>query len=398
MLLLSIFLSFLPLFLASEYSSCIKYETYITTIYKMAPLDFSDSWFSNSFRFSPKKMTKVSLRPRRIPGCCDSGYQFKGWPSFSCQPICYVGCPLNAFCSEPNQCQCNIGYYKSADGSQCISLETLFSEKYIKTTTDLVIETTSPKIPCDGSCLSNEVCSDDVCVCQNGYHRLNDRCVPKCDNGCQNADCTLPNNCTCWPEYEQTNVTSCHLKCTELSCTFGTCNANGICICAEGFINNGSNCVWAADDVFSEADDCDCWSKFMWQTNVTENRCIHSCEDSRELTADCIPVHDCEFYEGYTICQKQMYKCIDTPSTLPSLSSTTTTTVIRYMSDKVTKNDKRSETSSTQMTFVIVGFLALILVTGLISLMWKIRRNNWINQLWNYNTMESETIHQEEQI
>ncbi|XP_055913818.1 uncharacterized protein LOC129947320 [Eupeodes corollae] len=378
-----------PITTALQISSCVIYETYITTQYRFTPLEFSDSWFSHSLHVSPRKISKVGIRSKRLYGCCDLGYTYVGFPSYSCRPVCYGGCQMDAHCTAPSQCTCDHGYYKDPDSGHCLSNETLSSGKLLETSTTgavLTGTTSTTKIPCNGSCPLNEICSqpNDICICANGFQRATDTsnstCVPKCDDECQNADCTAPNTCTCWPHYEKTNDSStCHLKCTEISCTFGECNENGVCICAEGFYNNGTNCLWAGDDIFSEPDYCKCWSRFIWQKNLTESRCLNSCEDD-DISSDCIPFKECEFYEGYTICHAQMYKCND-------LSSDSSSTTIPEIAEEV-KADIASSKTSTVVILSILGLTSLLLVVVASLWTWNNRRN-WLNRLWNYNPMDN---------
>lgn len=169
-------------------------------------------------------------------GICDAG-----WDGPSCdEPQCAEECGPNAFCANPNQCECNYGLA----GEDC-DIPSCLGEGSI-------------------SCGDHGTCGDDgLCVCEGdfvGYmcdlmHQdptpcangtvINSTCV--CSNGWTGADCSQPVSCVNGTVVNSTCVcsqgwtgSSCSVPaCTGLCGLYGVCGAQtGVCTCDDGWVGH----------------------------------------------------------------------------------------------------------------------------------------------------------------
>ncbi|XP_017769415.1 PREDICTED: von Willebrand factor D and EGF domain-containing protein-like [Nicrophorus vespilloides] len=74
-------------------------------------------------------------------------------------------------------------------------------------------------------------------ICCSGYQLLNHSaffCVPVCDNGCENGNCTAPNVCECKKGYIKDPSGQCVPTC-PIGCLNGVCSVSKVCSCNTGY-------------------------------------------------------------------------------------------------------------------------------------------------------------------
>nr|CAD7409751.1 unnamed protein product [Timema poppensis] len=109
------------------------------------------------------------FRPRIVPKCC-KGYELNA--STKCVPQCFGGC-AHGRCVAPEMCRCSQGYTKDASGHYCVPTCDEMGECHF------------------GACMGSQ------CVCFQGYANKGKICVPTCEGGCHNGNCTEPQQCVC---------------------------------------------------------------------------------------------------------------------------------------------------------------------------------------------------------
>nr|XP_012228105.1 PREDICTED: fibrillin-1-like [Linepithema humile] len=167
-----------------------------------------------------------------------------------CKPICLTAC-VNAFCSAPSTCTCNIGYDKSDNNptvckpicshncvnSFCSAPETCTcNEGYKHSSSDNICDPF-----CKTDCINGHCSAPDKCTCNFGYRPTDGNytniCEPICNPSCKNGICVQPDVCNCDLGYRQsthsTNVCDpvCHSTCE----TNGICEAPDLCVCKNGY-------------------------------------------------------------------------------------------------------------------------------------------------------------------
>lgn len=145
-----------------------------------------------------------------------------------CKAVCTNGCPVNAECLAPEQCQCKVGYQM-----KLTSWRTPFCEPI-----------------CEQQCPTFSKCeAPNNCECENGYelkyHNDTDsngllKCDPICQTACHHGHCHAPDLCICDEGYLMDDHNRCQPICSK-PCLFGSCVAPEICKCFEGYRLTGED-------------------------------------------------------------------------------------------------------------------------------------------------------------
>ncbi|XP_037825952.1 von Willebrand factor D and EGF domain-containing protein [Lucilia sericata] len=183
-----------------------------------------------------------------------------------CVPTCPLGCP-NGECYLNGTCVCNKGYQLDATKKYC-----------------------EPN--CTLGCGRNEVCdAPDTCVCAEGYakalHSPNAAqmgCQPVCIPDCGFGHCVGPNQCECFPGYQQrVNSSICESNC-YLRCENGFCANRTGCICQDGYkydVNTTSCLPDCGDDcengICTAPGFCRCFNGYQRNGSKCEAICEHGC-------------------------------------------------------------------------------------------------------------------------
>nr|CAD7259586.1 unnamed protein product [Timema shepardi] len=206
---------------------------------------------------------KKVFRPRIVPKCC-KGYELNA--STKCVPQCFGGC-THGRCVAPEMCRCSQGYTKDASGHYCVPTCDAMSECHF------------------GACMGSE------CVCFQGYTNKGKICVPTCEGGCHNGNCTEPQQCVCnkgtsWWEVPTSTWKECgkpfkgylmdpNGKCMPVckdGCVNATCIRPNYCSCNDGFEKKGG----------------------LQSSNVCVPECDYACEHG-----DCTNPNFCSCHQGY---------------------------------------------------------------------------------------------------
>lgn len=76
-------------------------------------------------------------------------------------------------------------------------------------------------------------------------------CRPVCSQGCENAICSAPEQCTCLPGYVRSpDPTKCKSPC-DPKCVHGTC-VDGTCTCVDGWV--GADCAVSLFDAIAKVE------------------------------------------------------------------------------------------------------------------------------------------------
>lgn len=157
-------------------------------------------------------------------------------------------------------------------------------------------------VPC-----SNGICTDlrpEVCICSSNYHA--------------NADGICIKN-ECDPATHKSN-----------ECLNGTCTANGVCLCDEGFIKNDTNLK--CDPVCKSCDNGTCIAPNKclcnegFKSSIIETNCQPKCSDEC-LNEICVSPDHCLCNEGYEILNSSVCapicseKCVNSVCTSPNVCS-----------------------------------------------------------------------------
>ncbi|XP_057322611.1 prion-like-(Q/N-rich) domain-bearing protein 25 [Microplitis mediator] len=194
-----------------------------------------------------------------------------------CVPI------LNGFCWHDNEC--------FPDNSICIDNKCQCITGFTSESNDKC----APTVPLWQQCNTSQQCNDltnhsmcsstiKLCVCQDNYYSLGNRCIPLLNGSCSDTDiCTIHNSecidgkCQCKPKFLFNDLeckpTLLNERCvTDQDCTllkYSKCSAENECICDNNYIKlNETSCGSLLEGLCSTDEQCT-----VANSTCTDNKC-----------------------------------------------------------------------------------------------------------------------------
>ncbi|XP_059056825.1 epidermal growth factor-like protein [Achroia grisella] len=245
-----------------------------------------------------------------------------------------------------------------------------------------------PAVPCNGLCVNSKCGDNDVCECNSGHRRVNEthcapecpthfvndpytlkcicehgykwsanetKCLPVCEEECENGECVAPNECTCHSGYEFQSKYKCKPVCSI--CENGECISPNVCVCSEGYTRKGSKCIPVCEE--------ECVNGFCIVPNICE--CGEGYRNN--LTAPHICYKPCNNICNYGNCDLHGRCICDAGFKFDGDSCKLIKT------DEVNKLSELSSNktlASLQLSWILAGVVILLLVTLGVVIMQRI--------------------------
>ncbi|NXH96098.1 TRBM protein, partial [Pachycephala philippinensis] len=209
---------------------------------------------------------------RGRPRCSCAEGAVLGADGRGCRSLC-EGSPCQHHCVVAGGsfvCMCFVGYRLAADGAGCEDIDDCASEPG----------------PCEQQCVNTQ--GGFQCHCHSGYTMVDGHCQPRppcLEAQCQQLCEELPHGyrCACRSGYavHPQDATRCRLHCNATECP-AVCDAGGTCLCPEGFVLDGDQCV--------DVDECDSNYCPFNCTNTPGGYQCHCPPGQHLRDNDCVPI------------------------------------------------------------------------------------------------------------